>query len=548
MFSYKTFFLTLLSFLPGAAGVLLLIFAPEIAAFAGGKSWDAPVYYQDQLLFLGRTGIAFSFCFGGALMLYRKGWGIWELLFTGALIMGAFLQIDSYVRREFWHDTMALALYLQQTSWRDLFIPGAANPLCQAAPPGFILLSKAAGTCFGFSRWILNLLPLLFGLGAIGAFVLVIRKHLPLPGRVAALWLFVLNPGLWFYAGEFKQYTADIFFTVTVLWAALEFASDPEKRWGKLLVTGSCGLFFSHAMLFVLPAAGAALWIDSGFSFDKRLWKLLILWAAEVLLMAGYARMMMPEAMYVHEHHAAGFAPVPDSQENLKWYFNTFKNLFAAPWNMVWKIEAFVVFPLIGMFCGICQARGKKRILPITGGLILLMLFTASLLHLYPLASGSPFAKGRLILFTIPPAILIFGMGISSKKALIWCVPVFLGALLNVCTSFMPFGGFGPAVRELVRRTSPGEKVIVNSVTAHIALLYYGGTEHFRNVQILNAEELKTALPDRGRFHIFLVDIPPGKYPIPENYTILYRKGSVFSTLFHLEKKKLPGKTGSGKE
>ena len=542
----KKMLISLLPLLPGIAGGMVMIFASDIAALLGGASWDAPVYYKDQLLFLGRTGIAFSLCCSGAFKLYRKGWGIWELLFTAALFMGVFLQIDSYVRREFWNDTMALAVYLKYNSWCDLFIPGTVNPYCQAAPPGFILLSKAAGSCFGYSRWVLNLVPLLFGLGAIGAFLWVIRKHLPLPGRVAALWLFVLTPGLWFYAGEFKQYTADIFFTVTVLGAALEFAADPEKRCGKLLIAGSVGIFFSHAMFFVLPAVGAALWADSGFSFDKRLWQLLLIWAVEVILWAAYARMMMPEAMYVHEHHTAGFAPVPDSFENLKWYFNTLRNLFAAPWNMVWKVETLVIFPLIGMVCGISQAQGRKRVLPIAGGIVLLMLLICSVLHLYPLASGFPFAKGRLILFTIPFAVLLWGMGITSKKALLWVVPVFLSALLNICTSFMPFGDFGPPVRELASRTAPGEKVVLNSRTAHIALLYYGDPEHFRNVQIVEPHESRK-LQDLGeKFHLFLVDIPPEKYPIPENFTLLYRKDHVFSTVLCLEKKKLPVVPGSG--
>ena len=91
----KKMFISLLPLLPGIAGGLVMIFASDIAALLGGASWDAPVYYKDQLLFLGRTMIAFSLCCSGAFKLYRKGWGIWELLFTAALFMGVFLQIDS---------------------------------------------------------------------------------------------------------------------------------------------------------------------------------------------------------------------------------------------------------------------------------------------------------------------------------------------------------------------------------------------------------------------------------------------------------------------
>ena len=37
-----------------AGGILLLVCASDASALAGTKSWDAPIYYHDQLLFAGR--------------------------------------------------------------------------------------------------------------------------------------------------------------------------------------------------------------------------------------------------------------------------------------------------------------------------------------------------------------------------------------------------------------------------------------------------------------------------------------------------------------
>ena len=538
-FNKRHFFIAALAagLLPAAAGGWLLICAPELAEFIGKKSWDAIFYYSDQLRFLGRMGIALSLLWYGALISLKKGCRLTSVLIVSALAAGVILQIDSFIRREMWNDTISLALWLRDSSWQDLLLPGGSNPYCQSAPPGFILVSKIAGTAAGYSKWALTLLPLLFGLGSLFVFALLSARLLPLPGRTAAIWLFALNPGLWFYAGEFKQYTADIFFTVTIMLLAADFSGNEEKRSKQLLLWGITGLFFSHAMFFLLPATAGALWLRSGFTFNRAFLKLAFTWAAAVLAMALYTKLIMPRAMYVHEHHAAGFAPLPLSGENLKWYFNTAVQLFAAPWNMLWKGSWLVLFPLTGMICGSRELRQKGGTLLWSFLFILLMLLLCSMLRQYPLAAGLPFAKGRLILFTIPLAIIVFCASVTCRKAMIWLIPVFAGALLNFCTAFMPFSGFRSAVNELVKVCPPEEKVLINGEAGSMALKLYAPRNHFKKVAKVSPENPEAALGESQKVYILLTDIPTEKFIVPANFTLSYKKDLPFASVMTLEKK-----------
>ena len=145
----------------------------------------------------------------------------------------------------------------------------------------------------------------------------------------------------------------------------------------------------------------------------------------------------------------------------------------------------------------------------------MVMLFTASALHLYSVAPGFPFAKGRLILFTTPFVLILLGGGITGLRSLAAGGVVLISCLLNCVFAFMPIGGFAPAVRELLRQTSPGAVVYVNGRTADYALRLYAPAGFFRKTVIFDPAEPEKVLPRTGTVYIFTVDKDPDSWKLP---------------------------------
>ena len=532
-----------------ASGIFLIVFAPHIGPWLGKKSWDSLIYYHDQFLFLGRVLLYASGIYDLWFYLFKKKISLQKSLLICALTAGVVLSIDSYCRRTFWGDTMALAAYLKFSSLKELLVPGYPNYYLQMAPPGFTFLCKILGVCFGFNKWAMALPSLLFSLGALYCFKNLARKTLTPWGCTAAMWLFALNPGIWIYAGEFKQYSCDIFFTIFILSAATDYAKNEGKYWVKLVFAGLAGLLFSHAMFFVLPSVGVAL-LMRYFTCRKHnsLFIIGIIWFTAVLAMAYYTKVMMPEGMYTHEHHVKGFAPIPDSWENIKWYWTSLTSLFIAPWAMAWGFTLLFIFPFTGMLIGVIKLQKKQFIIVFSAAVIMLFLYIASFLQQYSLASGVPFPKGRLILFTIPPAILIFCGSLRYKIAMLWVAPVILSLFLHCCTAMIPFGKSEAAVKELMLNYKQGDQICASSNVAKTAVLLYTPEDIAGKVSFFDLDEFNKVLLTAEYVHILLADLPPDELPIPEGYTIKQSKSFAFTSVITLQKVNTPTQKNSDQQ
>lgn len=520
-----------------AGGIFLIIFAPDIGPWLGKKSWDSLIYYQDQFLFLGRVLFYVSGLYDLGFYLFKKKIPLQKSLLICALAAGVILSIDSYCRRTFWGDTMALAAFLKFSSLKELLIPGYPNHYLQMAPPGYLFLCKVLGECFGFNKWAMGLPSLLFSLGALRAFKNLARKILTPWGCTAAVWLLALNPGVWIYAGEFKQYCCDIFFTIVILSAAADYAENEARYWGRLVFAGIAGLLFSHAMFFVLPAVGVSLLVRY-FKYRKHnsLFIIGIIWFIAVLAMAYYTKLMMPAGMYTHEHHIKGFAPVPDSWENIKWYWTSFSSLFIAPWAMAWGFTFLCIFPFAGMLLGVIKLQKKHFIIVFSAAVIMVFLYIASFFKQYSLASGVPFPKGRLILFTIPPAILVFCGSLRYKIALFWVMPVILSLFLHCCTAMIPFGKSEAAVKELMADYKQGDQICASSNVAKTAVLLYVPEDIAGKVIFFDLDEFDKVSPTAEYVHILSADLPPEQLPIPAGYTVKQSRSFAFTSVITLQK------------
>jgi hypothetical protein len=84
-----------------------------------------------------------------------------------------------------------------------------------------------------------------------------------------ALLLFLTHSAIYYYAGEFKQYSAELFWSGYALWYFERFMApryaQESRRWALLCVGWLLPLFFSITYSLVIFAIGACFFIPSVF-------------------------------------------------------------------------------------------------------------------------------------------------------------------------------------------------------------------------------------------------------------------------------------------
>ena len=179
------------------------------------------------------------------------------------MLVGALLRILRYAAdRSLWLDEAYLANSILTYSFKQLL----TKPLLywQAAPPGFLLLQKAAVSAFGTSEYALRVVPLLAGVASIPLFYGIVRRCLGPTAQILAMTMFVTLDPLIYYSAEAKQYGLDVMIALAILLAALRFRERPGS-WGRLITLGAVGvlgIFCSHPAVFTLAGCGIVLIID----------------------------------------------------------------------------------------------------------------------------------------------------------------------------------------------------------------------------------------------------------------------------------------------
>jgi hypothetical protein len=173
------------------------------------------------------------------------------LLFIALAII---TRIAIYIHNpNFWLDEALLAQSTFVTSLKEILL--ADLPANQAAPLGFILSVKALSFCFGYSEYVLRIIPLLAGILIFPlAYSFAIREF---NKKFACIFLFFLtiSTPLLFYNIQFKQYATEILVSLTYLNAfclnrktIIEDAKIPLS----FVLIVPVGMLFSNSSIFVL--------------------------------------------------------------------------------------------------------------------------------------------------------------------------------------------------------------------------------------------------------------------------------------------------------
>lgn len=300
------------------------------------------------------------------------------------------------------YDEAALALNMMQRSFRELLAP---LDYYQAAPVGFLMVSKLNVSLFGADEYILRLYPLLMGI--LSAFLLY-RLTQNLAPRAVPFVLFLFGASNIFiqYSAEFKQYGSDATIAILLFLATFKVIRDYDNKsiwiWGLI---ASIAVWFSHAAVFVIAGIGIVL-IISRF-LQKDWYKLRNIIIACAISASSFLIVYLNFYKFSAQNTELG---------------NFFRNYWQQEFLQLDPISFITFFLEIFFWIGGINQLGLLVIVivvfiigvlrtPVQHTLLLLMptaiTMIASLLVLYPLSD-------RLILFLLPAFIILVGVGFQD--------------------------------------------------------------------------------------------------------------------------------------
>jgi hypothetical protein len=396
-----------------------------------------------------------------------------QLFAVVAAVIGIALRIRMFLEnRSLWLDPAMLAMNVVNKDAGELL---GRLDMNQAAPAGFLLSSKAIGSIFDYTEYSLYLAPCLLGIGALLLFIwLAIAVLGPTRAPLAYLPMATCSTAI-FYCGEFRPQSADLFFSVLTLLAAHAVL---KRNWALSAIAafaavGVVGVWFSYGVFFVIAGSGIALVLLALTSATSRpALRMMIAFAVVMLhFLVLYLLHIRPSiGPDLYTANTAAFAPVVAAEKGqLWWWILAVTGYFEYPLGF----RGFIVVPMLGCITGVVLCVVNKRYLAVAAvvGTPMFLVFVASGLGMYPIATGLHEVKSRFVLFTVPIALLFIAIGVSrlcewlgGKKILAaLVVALFLIPSVYGAWSGPVFRGqeIRPLTRYLERHFQPGDTVYV---------------------------------------------------------------------------------------
>ncbi|NLA27531.1 MAG: hypothetical protein GX878_09075 [Firmicutes bacterium] len=337
---------------------------------------------------------------------------IWVLLGYG--IVTRLLQYLS--NRSIWFDESLLVMNILERGYLELLSP---LDNVQAAPPLYLLLTKLLTELFGYSEYILRLIPLLSGIAALFLFVKMAERFLGPKALPPALALLVLADRAIYYSNEAKQYSLELLITIVILLLAENLYRRRYALRETIIFTiaGSLAIWCAYSSVFILAGTGIVLFI---FALREQKEKI-----TAVMAKLGTMALFWGVSFAISYHYIAGpasnngafyiffendFIPFPPvSLSQLAWYPQAAIKLFCNPLGFSIPHAALLLVIITAGVAMLWKSRKERFVL----GLILLplaVLATLSAMRFYPIAD-------RMVLFTMPLFYLVIGEGLYHVGA-----------------------------------------------------------------------------------------------------------------------------------
>ena len=333
---------------------------------------------------------------------------LFRIFIIAVIAMGIVLRASKYLPG--WSmrgDELAVTRNLISRSALDL----VTRPLDdeQAAPFGFLLLSKTVMTLFGRSEYVLRIISFISGCASLVLMYRLLAKTCDRYGTLFALTAFALSYYLIYYSAELKQYASDVLICIILaLFFHNHISRETNARdFWQLGVAGALGICFSHPAIFVVIAIGCTLVIHYRRERKKLLWVSIVgfIWAGLFLLiyLILLRKQTGSEYLITFWRNLQSFMPMPPWKDPA-WFPGALMYLFSTLSGLA-QVMYFVV-PLY--LYGLWMFFKEKRWQWIT--------FTSITILLNMVVSGFekfPF-HGRLIIYLLPLVFLVFGKGLDE--------------------------------------------------------------------------------------------------------------------------------------
>ncbi|WP_455940217.1 hypothetical protein [Helicobacter fennelliae] len=342
--------------------------------------------------------------------------------------------------RELWLDEASLSLNIFQLEWRDLI----GKPLIfgQAAPLGFLVVTRIFAKIFGYSELVLRILPFFASIGllivmfklAVEMFVTHSCANPPLHlsaknNNSAYIWVcitliaLITSKSLLYYAAEFKQYEVEAFCSALLVYLFVRkvslriflFASFVCLLFGNGIVFVIFGLLCGY-MYRSIKASNLGLFGGLKQFIMQNLISFLVFGIFFFLLYFGYTK---PQAVkFFFDFWSHGFLPL-NPKEFFLWV-NENISIFTEFAFGGKKIVAYLL--LITSLIGLFAMYRYDRALCIGIAAFIVVYMIASFAKIMPISIDGGILHGtRLALFWEPIYVLgcVFGLRFIASKILI---------------------------------------------------------------------------------------------------------------------------------
>lgn len=384
--------------------------------------------------------------------------------------------------RSFWADEDGLWLAMYGRGYHALTEP---LPSGQAAPIGWLWGEHLVMSVFGQGERAARLLPLLFGCGALVLAAVLARRVLGGPGALATTILVATSPLLVYYSNEFKQYSADVFWSLALLLIAAVLLDRPLRvRSAALLSAFAAGcIWFSHAAVLTAAGVFGALGL---LALLGRHWRrlLLLVGAAVPLLVSLVVEYEVALSKTVDNDTLQGFwqfgfPPRPVRPGTFTtWALDSGPRLLSRPFSL----DHGVLLLVLVAAGALTLAAIRTRLLVVLA-LPLVVLLAGAILHAYP-------AADRLVLFAVPTVLLVAAAPLALlrryRSRVVTAVAVVVAVATAAGLAVLAAPGVqdskvylahpylreetGPVMRYIAEHRQPGDLILIDSYSLPISV------------------------------------------------------------------------------
>ena len=402
----------------------------------------------------------------------------YKVLIWIVFIFGTICRVSQYLyNRSLWLDEAKYYLKIKNFSYLEIFFPdlNITSDLeikKQTAQVGFFYLTKFISQIFGYSEYVLRLVPLLCGILSLFLFNRMAQSYLTKKESLLALLLFSCSGSLVYYSSEFHQYASDVFIVI-ILYLIVEKIISLKtvgiKKAISIGILGATCFWFAHPTIFILSASGFILFTFCLINDRSKLLPICIIglfWLISFTLnYAVYAKYFVSFAegsKYWQDY----MMEMPLSPQNIIAISGTFARFFNQSNPFDWFLWPLYMFFLVQ---GSISFFRRDRLRSLLLLLPFIMVFTASLMGRYPI-------KFRVVIFLAPAIFILIAEGVGNIGKFLRIRSLKFTILVTFLISFHPIchavqGILHPSFVEEIR---PLVKLIDKNMAINDSLLVLG--------------------------------------------------------------------------